>query len=91
MFDKATRTLMAMLFERGAVDEIEGKTADGSRWSVDCHRPNLFQDYTYFDGYVSGAYNEDFRGDTLEETLSKMDTWMEEKAGAVEMVRMVLV
>lgn len=91
MFDKATRTLMAMLFERGAVDEIEGKTADGSRWSVDCHRPNLFQDYTYFDGYVSGAYNEDFRGDTLEETLNKMDAWLEEDEAIKAKIRGVAV
>ena len=91
MFDKATRTLMAMLFERGAVDEIEGETADGSRWSVDCHRPNLFQDYTYFDGYVSGAYNEDFRGDTLEETLNKMDAWLEEDEAIKAKIRGVAV
>lgn len=39
MFDKSTRTLMAMLFERTTVDEIDGKLDDGRRWSVNCRRP----------------------------------------------------
>lgn len=75
MFNKATRTMMAMLFDRSTVDEIDGKMEDGRAWHVNIRRPNLFQDYTYFDGYVSGAYNDDFRGGTLEETLDKMEAW----------------
>ncbi len=76
MFDKSTRTLMAMMFERSTVDEISGKLEDGRRWDVDIRRPNLFQGYTYFDGYIDGAYGEDFRGDTLDETLDKMDAYL---------------
>ena len=75
MFDKATRTLMAMLFERTTFDEYSGKLEDGRDWSVNCRRPNLFHDYTYYDGYIAGAY-QDFRGDTLDETLDKMNAWL---------------
>lgn len=75
MFDKATRTLMAMLFELSTVDEIDGKLDDGRRWSVNCRRPTPFLDYTFYDGYISGSY-QDFRGDTLDETLDKMNAWL---------------
>lgn len=82
MFDKSTRTLMAMLFERSSVDEISGKLEDGRRWEVNISRPNLFRGYTHYDGYIAGAYSEDFRGDTLEETLDKMDAWLAEDQAA---------
>lgn len=78
MFDKSTRTLMAMMFERSTVDEINGKLEDGRRWDVNIRRPNLFRGYTYYDGCIAGAYIEDFRGDTLDETLDKMDDWLAE-------------
>lgn len=78
MFNKATRTLMAMLFDRSTVDEIDGKMEDGRAWHVNIRRPNLFQGYTFYDGYIAGAYSEDFRGDTLEETLDKMEAWFSE-------------
>lgn len=75
MFDKSTRTLMAMLFDRSTVDEIDGKLEDGRGWSVNCRRPTPFLDYTFYDGYIAGAY-ADFRGDTLDETLDKMNAWL---------------
>ncbi len=78
MFDKSTRTMMAMMFERSTVDEINGKLDDGFYWYVHIYRPNLFQGYTYYDGFIAGAYSEDFRGDTLDETLDKMDAWLAE-------------
>lgn len=73
------RTLIKMLFERGTVDEIDGKLPDGRTWSVTVHRPYLWRDYTFFDGYIAGAYSEDFRGDTLDETFAKMEAWLEEE------------
>lgn len=73
------RTLIKMLFERGAADNIEGKLPDGRTWSVTVIRPNLWCDYTFFDGYIAGAYSEDFRGDTLDETFAKMEAWLEEE------------
>ena len=79
MFDKATRTLRAMLFERSTVDEIDGKLEDGRGWSVNCRRPTPFLDYTFYDGYIAGAY-ADFRGDTLDETLDKMNAWLADDA-----------
>ena len=79
MFDKSTRTLMAMLFDRSTVDEIDGKLEDGRGWSVNCLRPTPFLDYTFYDGYIAGAY-ADFRGDTLDETLDKMNAWLADDA-----------
>ena len=79
MFDKSTRTLMAMLFDRSTVDEIDGKLEDGRGWSVNCRRPTPFLDYTFYDGYIAGAY-ADFRGDTLDETLDKMNAWLADDA-----------
>lgn len=84
MFDKATRTLMAMLSERG-FDEFSGKLEDGRGWSVNVRRPNLFQGYTFYDGYIAGCY-DDFRGDTLDETLDKMNAYL-----AAQLVALVLV
>ena len=78
MFDKSTRTLIAMLFERSTVNEISGKLDDGRGWSVNVRRPNLFQGCTFYDGYIAGSY-QDFRGDTLEETLDKMTAWLDQE------------
>ena len=89
MFNKATRTLMAMLFERSTVDEIDGKMEDGRAWHVNIRRPNLFQGYTSYDGYIAGAYSEDFRGDTLEETLDKMEAWFFEDEAIKAELRLV--
>jgi hypothetical protein len=85
MFDKATRTLIAMLFERSTVDEIDGNLDDGRGYSVNCRRPTPYLDYTFYDGYIAGCY-DDFRGDTLEETLDKMNAYL-----AAHPVAMVLV
>lgn len=87
MFDKSTRTLMAMMFERSTVDEINGKLEDGRRWDVNIRRPNLFRGYTYYDGCIAGAYSEDFRGDTLDETLDKMDAYLAELAEVNAMLK----
>ena len=89
MFNKATRTLMAMLFERSTVDEIDGKLEDGRAWHVNIRRPNLFQGYTFYDGYIAGEYSDDFRGDTLEETLDKMETWFSENEAIKDELRLV--
>lgn len=75
MFDKSTRTLMSMLFERSTINEISGKLEDGRAYAINCRRPTPFLDYTFFDGYISGSY-EDFRGDTLDETLDKMNDFL---------------
>ena len=79
MFDKATRTPMAMLFERGTINKVDGILEDGRRWSVTKHGPNLFCDYVFYSGWLAGEYCEDFRGDTLEETLDKMAAWLDQE------------
>lgn len=91
MFDKTTRTLIAMMFERSTVDEISGKLDDGRRWDVDIRRPDLFRDYTYYDGFIAGAYGADFRGDTLDETLDKMNAWLASESAAMNLIEAVAV
>lgn len=79
MFDKATRTLIAMLFERGTINEVDGILEDGRRWSVTKHGPSLFCDYVFYAGWLAGEYCEAFRGDSSEETLEKMNAWLAEE------------
>ena len=85
IFSKTDRTLMQMLFQRGTVTEIDGVIPGTERrWNVCCYRPNLFRDETHYEGYISGVYGNDFRGDTLDETLDAMEAlltteeWMAE-------------
>lgn len=80
MFDKSTRTLIAMLFERGTINEVDGILEDGRRWSVTKHGPSLFCDYVFYSGWLAGEYREDFRGDSAEETLDKMNAWLADDA-----------
>lgn len=82
MFDKATRTLIAMLFERGTINEVDGILVDGRRWSVTKHGPSLFCDYVFYAGWLAGEYREDFRGDSSEETLEKMEAYLKQEAAA---------
>lgn len=87
MFDKSTRTLMAMMFERSTVNDISGKMEDGRGWSITCYRPNLFRDDTHYEGYIQGVYHEDFSGDTVDEALDKMQAWLAEEMEAKERSR----
>lgn len=79
MFDKSTRTLIAMLFERGTINEVDGILEDGRRWSVTKHGPSLYCDFVFYSGWLAGEYREDFHGDTLDETLEKMNAWFAEE------------
>lgn len=87
MFDKSFRTITAMQFERSIVDEVSGKLPDGRNWSITIRRPNLFRDETYYDGYITGAYNEDFSGDTLDDAFNAMEAWLAAEAEAEVMIR----
>ena len=82
MFDKATRTLMAMLFERGTVSEMHGIYKDGfheRRWEIIFRPKNIFRDDAYFDVSLSGCY--DWKtADTLDEALDALETMMQEVA-----------
>jgi hypothetical protein len=75
LFTKTDRTLMAMLFERGTVREMDGILPDGRRWSVTKHGPSLFCDYVFYSGWISGELCDDFRGETAEETMDHMEAW----------------
>lgn len=83
MFDKSTRTLMAMLFERGAISEIEGRLDEVSCWTVTHRTKNQWRDDDYYDGWVTGApYTADFRGDTVDEVLDKLEAYLQQEAAA---------
>ena len=75
MFDEFTRNLMAMLFERSTINEFSGRLEDGRIYTIDCRR----MDDVYFEGYIDDAC-QDFRGDTLDETLDKMDAYIAHEA-----------
>lgn len=79
MFDKSTRTLIAMLFERGTINEVDGILEDGRRWSVTKHGPSLYCDFVFYSGWLAGEYREDFHGDSAEETMKKMNAWFAEE------------
>ena len=79
MFDKSTRTLIAMLFERGTINEVDGILEDGRRWSVTKHGPSLYCDFVFYSGWLAGEYREDFHGDSAEETMEKMNAWFAEE------------
>ena len=87
-FTKTDRTLMAMLFARGVVTEIDGVIPGTERrFNVCCYRPNLFRAEEHYEGYISGVYGEDFRGDTLDETLDAMEAYMATEAWMEEFVK----
>lgn len=81
MFDKSTRTLMKMLFERGAVTEISGvcKVRRWQRkWTVVYHPVNDFRDEAYYTGTVAGVYSLEAEGLTLDEALNGLEKILEE-------------
>lgn len=83
MFDKATRTLMTMLFDRGQISEMEGRLDEVRIWSVTHRTKNDFRDDDYFDGWVTGApYTVDFRGDTVDEVLDKLEGYLQQEVAA---------
>lgn len=74
MFDKSTRTLMAMLFQRGIVTTIDGiVTGTERKFYIYRYGPGIVNDHEYYTGWVSGVYTADCSGDTLEETLDKLE------------------
>lgn len=87
MFDKSTRTLMAMLFQRSAIREFSGSLPDGRFFTVSIHRAELWRDDPSYDGYIAGAYSADFVGDTLDETLNKMDAYLAAEAEVAELLK----
>ena len=81
MFDKSTRTLMAMLFQRGLVTTIDGVVPGTERkFYIYRYDPKLFRDGPMFTGFISGLYTEDYAGATLDETLDKMETYIDRLA-----------
>jgi hypothetical protein len=76
MFDTTFRALISMMFDRNTVNEISGKLDEDRSWTINVYRPTEYKSYTHYDGYIAGAYGVDFRGDTLDETMDKMEAYL---------------
>lgn len=77
-FPITDRTLMKMLFERGAVTEIAGVHKAGHdeyRWEVRLYTPTIFRDRVYYTGTVAGQYDA-FEGDALDAVLDQLEAWL---------------
>jgi hypothetical protein len=74
MFDKSTRTLMAMLFQRGLVTTIDGVVPGTERkFYVYHYGPNIISENDYYTGWISGIYGVVCDGSTLNEALDKLE------------------
>ena len=88
MFDKTDRTLMAMLFKRGTIKEMD-TTVD--IWGFERHvaihhyRADLWRDDDYYMATISG-WEDEFTGETLDEVLDQLDAYIEECKAAHERV-----
>lgn len=82
MFDKSTRTLIAMLFQRGQITEMDGELPDGRHFTISHRTKNLWRDDDYYDAWLAGVYSDDFRGDTVDETLDALEAYIREEAAA---------
>jgi len=73
-FATTDRTLMKMLFERGLVKSINGIIPGTDRaFYVYYYDTGNFSDAPFFSGFIAGRYTDDYYGETLDETLDKME------------------
>lgn len=78
IFSKAKRTKMAMVFADGLVTAMDGIIPGTERkFFLYYYSAELFRDMPFFTGFISGIYGENFSGKTLDETLDKMEAYME--------------
>lgn len=78
IFTKAQRAKMAMVFADGLVTTMDGIIPGTERkFFIYYYQPDLFRDERFFTGFVSGIYEENYRGDTLDETLDKIEAVVE--------------
>ena len=80
MFDKSTRTLMAMLFQRGAINEVNTTTKLNGfvhHVSIRLFRADMWRDDDYYMATISG-WEDDFIGHTLDEALDQLQEYIDE-------------
>lgn len=80
MFDKTARTLMAMLFERGTIKEMDTTvTLNGFEKHVAVHhfRADMWRDDDCYMATISG-WEDEFIGSTLDEVLDQLQEYIDE-------------
>lgn len=74
MFSKTDRTLMSMVFQRGMVTSMNGIIPGTDRaFYVSYYNAGAFRDAHFYTGFIAGHYTEDYYGETLDETLDKIE------------------
>lgn len=68
------RTPMKMIFSRGLVKSMHGIIPGTDRvFYVYYYDTGIFSDAPFFSGFIAGRYTDDYYGETLDETLDKME------------------
>ena len=88
MFDKSTRTLMAMLFQRGITEMDTTITIGGfeRHVAVRLFRADMWRDEDYYMATISGREDE-FTGTTLDEVLDQLQEYIDECNEAHKRIR----
>lgn len=88
MFDKSTRTLMAMLFQRGITEMDSTVTVCGfeRHVAVRLFRADMWRDEDYYMATISGREDE-FTGSTLDEVLDQLQEYIDECNEAHKRIR----
>lgn len=92
MFDKTTRTLMAMLFQRGIKEMNTTVTVNGFERHVAIHhyRADLWRDDDCYMATISG-WEDEFTGETLDEVLDQLQDYIDECIEAHENNRRMVI
>jgi hypothetical protein len=79
MFDKSTRTLMAMLMQRGMTEMSRTFNINGfdRHVSIQVYRADLWRDEDYYTATISG-WEDPFTGSTLDEVLDQLQDYIDE-------------
>ena len=88
MFDKSTRTLMTMLFQRGIKEMDTTVNLNGfeRHVSVQVFRADMWRDEDYYMVTISGREDE-FTGSTLDEVLDQLQEYIDECTEAHKRIR----
>lgn len=82
-FTITNRKLMKMLFELGDVNQISGVCKVGrydQTWTVFFHPVTIFRAEAGFTATVTGIYDQQAYGTTLDEVLNALEAMIEEAA-----------
>ena len=90
MFNATARALMASMFEGGLATEIAGvysiSISDTYRWKVRYYPADHDRDEPFFTGTVT-TYPDEYEGDTLDEVLDLIESWVSEEITIISKIR----